>query len=348
MNVIFSFDSEDYLTPEAADAEKWWAVELSRRGLRGSFQCVAELIRSLQKCGRQDVIDAMSRHEIGYHSNYHSLPPHHPVALDGMNLAKGMEWIFRRESSGLATLMETFGRMPVSYCPPGDSWTPHCLLAMASAGLKVFCGSPVAFPKPFWYCGLLNVKYHISFESVFEENDGKKAMAWFKSAFGASAKEVGWEGVLVVYTHPTRLATTRFWDQVFYKGALPPRRLWKPAPLRDGKAIARIKDRCRFLLDWIQAMKDVKVIDYAELYARYSRKRMDLRYLLDECGLKPGEERKLALRAPAHGDKLSDSLRNIEYKWPLYQDGFKGEKLRKLFAQLAWTAGKPTGDRLKN
>jgi len=340
MNVIFSFDSEDYLTPEAADAEKWWALELTRRGLRGSFQCVAELIRSLQKHGRQDVIDAIARHEIGSQSNYHSLPPQHPVALDGMNLEKGIEWIFRRESSGLATLMETFGRMPISYCPPGDSWTPHCLLAMAAAGIKVFCAPPVAFPKPFWYCGLLNIKYHLSFESAFAGDNDKKAVEGFKNAFGTIAKEVGPEGVLVIYTHPTCLVTTRFWDMVFFKGALPPRRLWKAAPLRGGKEIIRLKNRCRRLLDWIQAMKDARVIDYADLYAKYYRKRMDLQYLLDECGLKPGEETKLPLRKLGRRDKISDSLQNFQYKWPLYPEGFKGEKLKKLFLQLCWTAGR--------
>jgi len=47
------------------------AIELPQRGLRGSFQSVAELTRHLQKHGRQDVISAMVRHEIGYHSNYH-------------------------------------------------------------------------------------------------------------------------------------------------------------------------------------------------------------------------------------------------------------------------------------
>jgi len=340
VNVIFSFDSEDYLTAEAADAEKWWADELTRRSLRGSFQCVAELIRNLQKHGRQDVIDAIARHEIGYHSNYHSLPPHHPVALNGMNLEKGMEWIFRRESSGLATLMKTFGRMPVSYCPPGDSWTPHCLLAMASAGLKIFCGSPVTFPKPFWYCGLLNIKYHLSFESAFTGDDDAKAAEGFKTAFRALAKEAGQAGVLVVYTHPARLITTRFWDQMFYKGVQPSRRSWKPAPLRDAKEIMRIKSRCQRLLDWIQAMKDVRVINYSDLYARYARKRMDLEYLRDECGLKPGEENKLPLRNSRRRDELSASLESFKYKWPLYPEGFKGEKLKKLFRQLYWTGEK--------
>lgn len=74
MDIILSFDSEDYLTPEAADGEKWWAEELTRRGLRGSFQIVAELIRTLARRDRSDVIEAMRRHEVGFHTTWHSKP----------------------------------------------------------------------------------------------------------------------------------------------------------------------------------------------------------------------------------------------------------------------------------
>lgn len=46
-DIIISFDSEDYLTPAAADAELWWAQALSQRGIRGCFQLVGEFVRSL-------------------------------------------------------------------------------------------------------------------------------------------------------------------------------------------------------------------------------------------------------------------------------------------------------------
>jgi len=62
MDIILSFDSEDYLTPEAADGEKWWAEELTRRGLRGSFQLVAEMVRALARWDRQDVVEAIRPH----------------------------------------------------------------------------------------------------------------------------------------------------------------------------------------------------------------------------------------------------------------------------------------------
>ena len=38
MNLILSFDTEDYVTPEAADAEKWWPQALTERSLLWTCQ----------------------------------------------------------------------------------------------------------------------------------------------------------------------------------------------------------------------------------------------------------------------------------------------------------------------
>jgi hypothetical protein len=37
LQLVLSFDTEDYVTPEAVDAKKFWAEELSARGLRGGI-----------------------------------------------------------------------------------------------------------------------------------------------------------------------------------------------------------------------------------------------------------------------------------------------------------------------
>ena len=114
MDIILSFDTEDFLTPAAWDAQNWWADELSDRGIRASFQMVAELVRVLQREGRQDVIDALSRHEIGNHTNYHSVPPTHPQAVQHLSLADGIAWVIRHEAESFATLEAAFGRVPVT------------------------------------------------------------------------------------------------------------------------------------------------------------------------------------------------------------------------------------------
>jgi hypothetical protein len=343
MDLIFAFDSEDFVTPEAADAEKWWAQELRSRGLRGSFQCVAEMLRSLQRWGRQDVIDALSRHETGYHSNYHSLPPTHAQALEGRTLAEGVEWVLRHEASGLATHMETLGHMPVSYHQPGSSWAPATLLAMGAMGIRVFCGSPFrsAPVRQFWYCGMLTSRYDLRVEKYFGADDSRTGA--FKAAFEQCAKEAGENGLMVVFTHPTRLVTRAFWDEQFFgaKSVLPEERL--PAPLYTPGEIQTHKDCARSWLDWIQERKDVNFTDYASVYMKHAANRRDLTALLAECRLVPGEEGQLPLRLDDGRSSLPPEVfEELRWEWGPLPADFIGRRLREQARRLAWTAA-PAG-----
>ena len=75
VDVILWFDTEDYLLPADDDAAKRLADMLYERGIRATFKVVGEKARVLEKRGRRDVIDALKKHDIGYHSNFHSVHP---------------------------------------------------------------------------------------------------------------------------------------------------------------------------------------------------------------------------------------------------------------------------------
>src|SRR3954454_24734332 len=75
VDVILWFDTEDYLLPADDDAAKRLAEMLSARGVRATFKVVGEKARVLEKRGRTDVIAAMQKHDIAYHSNFHSVHP---------------------------------------------------------------------------------------------------------------------------------------------------------------------------------------------------------------------------------------------------------------------------------
>jgi len=339
MEIILSFDSEDFVTPEAADAELWWAEELRSRSLRGCFQCVAEMLRSLKRWGRQDVIEALSRHETDYHSNYHSIPPTHAHALEGKTLAEGVDWVLRHEAGGLATHLETFGRMPVSYCQPGSSWTPATLLAMAAMGLKVFCGSPFRSlaGRLFWYCGLLTSQYNLRIEEHFKA--GNRRSASFEADFKKRAREIGDDGLMVVFTHPTRLVTRAFWDKQFFCArslALEDR---QPAPLHSRRRIQQHKDCARACLDFLQERRNIHFTDFAAVYAKCAASRRDLAALLAECSLAPGEEGHLPLiRNDGRAYLPPRAFEEIRWQWGPLPDGFTGHELREQARRLAWTS----------
>jgi len=119
VRLIFSFDSEDYMTPAAAEAEKWWAEIMSKHGITACIAIVGELARTLQKRGRKDVLSAMSAHEIAYHSDFHSLPPTWAEILDECGWQDGIERILLTELKGISDVREAFGQHPSAWCKPG-------------------------------------------------------------------------------------------------------------------------------------------------------------------------------------------------------------------------------------
>src|SRR3954467_3326468 len=75
VDVILWFDTEDYLLPADDDAAKRLAEMLTQAGVGATFKGGGEKARVLEKRGRQDVIAALRKHDIGYHANFHSVHP---------------------------------------------------------------------------------------------------------------------------------------------------------------------------------------------------------------------------------------------------------------------------------
>src|SRR6476620_5004856 len=88
--VILWFDTEDYILPASDDAALHVADWLSREGIRATFKVVGEKARTLERRGRTDVIAALKKHEIGYHSNYHSTQPSPAMYLSTLGWDEGV------------------------------------------------------------------------------------------------------------------------------------------------------------------------------------------------------------------------------------------------------------------
>src|SRR5438067_8160896 len=73
--VVLWFDTEDYIEPASDDAALRIAKDLTALGVHATFKVVGEKARVLESRGRRDVIEALSKHAIGYHSNWHSVHP---------------------------------------------------------------------------------------------------------------------------------------------------------------------------------------------------------------------------------------------------------------------------------
>src|SRR6266436_6425181 len=82
--VVLWFDTEDYILPASDDAALRVAEFLHREGVRATFKVVGEKARTLERRGREDVINALKKHEIGYHSNWHSVQPSPAMYLSNL------------------------------------------------------------------------------------------------------------------------------------------------------------------------------------------------------------------------------------------------------------------------
>ncbi|HEY7116498.1 MAG TPA: hypothetical protein VH475_07930, partial [Tepidisphaeraceae bacterium] len=167
VDVILWFDTEDYLLPADDDAAKRLAELLSQRNIRATFKVVGEKARVLEKRGRTDVIEALKKHDIAFHSNFHSVHPTPTEYLADCGLLDGVAEFVRREGPGAVDVRRIFGVDSLScYGQPGSSWGSQAIVGLSQIGVAgaggvpcyVDSGSHVGLRgRPFWYAGALIV-----------------------------------------------------------------------------------------------------------------------------------------------------------------------------------------------
>ncbi len=281
--VVLWFDTEDYIEPAADDAALRIATDLTGLGVRATFKVVGEKARVLEQRGRWDVARALALHDIGFHSNFHSMPPTPSVYLRDLGFLEGVAEFERREGPGAADLERIFGVRPSCYGQPGSSWGPQSNPALRKMGIPVYLDQATQVgldEQPFWYGGLLHI-YDMGRNALRASLDAnvpvRKSSEEFDRAATALAAHGG--GVLSIYYHPTEFVTTEFWDAVnFAHGAGPERRDWRRPPARTPADA----ERCfRVLRDYVAHAKAVEGVrfvtarDLAQLYGGSAPPRVD-------------------------------------------------------------------------
>ena len=297
--VVLWFDTEDYLLPASDDSALHIATFLTHENIRGTFKVVGEKARTLKRRGRTDVIEALKKHEIGYHSNYHSVEPTPAVYLDALGWDDGVAEFDRRERPGFESVTQIFGVAPTCYGQPGSSWAPQTLGAMKKWGMKVYldAGRHVGLDgKPFYYCGLLNI-----YQITNMPRTGLKAPGELEEAeakFAEARKQLQAEGgglVSIIY-HPCEFVHQQFWDGVnFRAGANPPREQWKIPPQKTPEETRVAFDLWENYIRFMHHFDNVRFItasDAARLYADRAIDRAwpdaDVKHVAAAVGDEPG------------------------------------------------------------
>ncbi len=262
--VTLWFDTEDYVEPAADDAALRIARDLTSLGVHATFKVVGEKARVLEQRGRWDVVRALALHDIGFHSNFHSMQPTPALYMRDLGYVEGAAEFERREGPGALDVERIFGVRPSCYGQPGSSWGPQANTALRRMRIPVYLDEAPAVglnEQPFWYGGLLYV-FNMGKFQLRAPLDGNEPIATAFERFDRAAAELAARGggVISIYYHPTEFVTTEFWDAVnFAKGANPEREAWK-RPHRRTEAEA---ERCFGVLHkYVEHAKSVPGIQF--------------------------------------------------------------------------------------
>jgi hypothetical protein len=261
--IILWFDTEDYILPQSDDAAKRVADMLTGLGVRATFKVVGEKARTLERRGRTDVIAALKRHEIGYHSNTHSQHPTPAEYEEPLSWDEGVREFTRRERGGFEDVARVFGQKPACYGQPGSSWSPQSFGALHSWGVNVYldeAGQVGLNGKPFWFGGLLNI-FNTREGGRIRANETWSNLEDAKQQFAGFYKSMSSTGGIVsIFFHPCEFIHAQFWDGVnFAHGANPPREEWKLPPMKSPEEQER---SYRYLADMVRFLKAYPLVRF--------------------------------------------------------------------------------------
>jgi peptidoglycan/xylan/chitin deacetylase (PgdA/CDA1 family) len=273
--VTLWFDTEDYILPEDDDATLRLATMLTDLGVKATFKVVGEKARVLEQRGRSDVIAALGKHDIGYHSNTHSQQPTVAVYLQHAGWEDGIEEFLRREAQGARDVERIFGTQPLAYGQPGSSWAPQAYPALRRMGIPLYLDEADQVgldDQPFYYGGLLNV-FRMRSTVTRMELAGGESLATGKAAFTTLADTLRAKGggTISIYYHPNEWVHTEFWDAVnFSRGANPPRSAWRRPATRPASETARAFADFEQYIRFVQAQPGVAFVPASGMLQRYA------------------------------------------------------------------------------
>jgi hypothetical protein len=311
VDVLIWFDTEDLLLPADDDAALRLARIFTDRGIRATFKVVGEKARLLEWRGRHDVIDALRKHSIGYHSDWHSVHPTPTEYLADCGWKDGIAEFIRREGDGATDVRRIFKVENLScYGQPGASWAPQSLAALGHIAVKpkgIPCyvdeGQHVGLNhQPFWYAGALNV-FKMGRGHGYTRMDLHDAAALepSKQEVGAMAERLRGQGggLISIFYHPCEWVHREFWDGVnFSRGANPPRGQWRRPAQRTAEETDAAFRRFEEYLDHIRSLPGVRFVTADQLPEIYPDE-------LRERGAAPDQVAALARQIVANASEIN-------------------------------------------
>ena len=274
MRIILSFDTEDFTDPASNDALLRICRTLSEREVEATFGLVGEKARFLRDLGRRDVIEALSRHCIAYHTDNHFLFPdksRRPCfaseIVEQCEWEEAVRWLVAIEARGLADIEGLFGRRPITFLRTCGDSAPQIQEAHRQLGLKVFAYGPSLYERRrhiAHYANALCVSLPLVSEEFTYKGEGPAQLDRFAKAG---------ESLINIRFHPCRFISDQWWSVVNYlDNADPPTRPpYRIAPrVPPDETDQRIR-RLGELVDYARQRYGAEFTTYDELWRRTPR-----------------------------------------------------------------------------
>lgn len=278
------FDTEDYVSPEPDRAILRLCQILEKHGVKATFKMIAEKARDLERKGQFDVIRALGKHDLGFHTQTHSQPPLIPQYLEHAGWEAGIEEFDARERGGIEDLKRIFKTVPLCYGQPGNSWAPQTYPALVRWGIPLYLdeGDHVGIDnQPFWYGGVLNVFKMGPNLTRVDLDGGDKAFREGKQAFdqiyGRLTKQGG--GLISIYYHPNEWDHDEFWDAVnFSHGADPPPQRWVTPHKKSPEATEQSFLYFDRYVEYMKSKPGVRFVGAREIVSLYPDPATNMRF----------------------------------------------------------------------
>ena len=288
--IVFSFDTEDYVNPHAADGIINSAHILREAGIKGCYNVVGMLAEALEEWGRDDIIKELSEHhEISIHSNRHSMHPTINEYSDLSDVWAAIRAVKEDETRGIEKLSRVFG-IPASSvttaCPPGLSTSYAAHYAYADMGFNVYCGDTIYDAKrsrPIEYCNITTLRYNIGVAKILFTADEDFIRDYVEQYVVPSQ-------VFIFYHHPQLALCSTYCDVDNFNGINTPKESWVMSPRRTPEAIEKFYKNYRFLVNLVKNDPRFHVTTYKELAKKYASERVitpdllpEIKKQLDDC-----------------------------------------------------------------
>jgi len=266
-DIIFSFDTEDFTSSKAANGILYEANLFREEGVKGCFCVVGLLAKQLKEWGREDVIEALSHHEIGTHTYGHTLHPMINEYTDLEDFDEAERELIRQESEGVELIKKYLGVDRVwAACPPGNQKSYVAMYGYHKMGIPIYADTfcDTEWGTGAYYCNIFHAYYAFGIEWFLRDATEEQIRE--------KLDELAQRERAVIYTHPNMIIKADFWDAInYHKENLVPFGQWIEAPDLDEEITKTVLENMRKLIRMIKNDPRFRIITYSQLAAELEK-----------------------------------------------------------------------------